>query len=164
MKKFCQSIEEARVALIKEVDKYHKEMTSSEGQHFKSIEFVNNSKCDASQLGFLALNGIVPSDFVLEMVSLLPEMCTGSRIGFAVQRSKKKNSIVDSFLKFYVEHEGKPVEISTDKSPNSSFMIFSFEPQSYGQYIISTTLYGHHVLGSPLIVPIVDDIQTKLKQ
>merc|ERR1719318_15995 len=117
------------------------------------IKFVPNVLLDELKtidLGFLAINNILPSDFHLDMVTMLANVQVMGSITCVLSCDKDASPSILSFLKYSVTHKDKPVTINTD----SSLLKFTFSLPHPGQYHVTAKLYGHHVHGSPLTVPV----------
>merc|ERR1719470_222440 len=117
------------------------------------IKFVPNVLLDELKtidLGFLAINNILPSDFHLDMVTMLANVQVMGSITCVLSCDKDASPSILSFLKYSVTHKDKPVTINTD----SSLLKFTFPLPHPGQYHVTAKLYGHHVHGSPLTVPV----------
>merc|ERR1719470_277211 len=117
------------------------------------IKFVPNVLLDELKtidLGFLAINNILPSDFHLDMVTMLANVQVMGSITCVLSCDKDASPSILSFLKYSVTHKDKPVTINTD----SSLLKFTFPLPHPGQYHVAAKLYGHHVHGSPLTVPV----------
>ena len=121
----------------------------------EKINFVPNVLFDElkmTDLGFLAVDSIVPSDFHLDMVTMLPQVQVGNMVTCVMSCHKKVSTTVLSFLQYIVTHDNKPVTIKTD----STLLQFGFTLPYPGEFQVAARLYGHHVLGSPLLVPVAD--------
>merc|ERR1719318_2234590 len=117
------------------------------------IKFVPNVLLDELKtldLGFLAINNILPSDFHLDMVTMLANVQVMGSITCVLSSDKDASPSILSFLKYSVTHKNKTVTINTD----SSLLKFTFPLPHPGQYHVTAKLYGHHVHGSPLTVPV----------
>merc|ERR1719318_1233096 len=117
------------------------------------IKFVPNVLLDELKtidLGFLAINNILPSDFHLDMVTMLANVQVMGSITCVLSCDKDASPSILSFLKYSVTHKDKSVTINTD----SSLLKFTFPLPHPGQYHVTAKLYGHHVHGSPLTVPV----------
>merc|ERR1719318_2034900 len=117
------------------------------------IKFVPNVLLDELKtldLGFLAINNILPSDFHLDMVTMLANVQVMGSIACVLSCDKDASPSILSFLKYSVTHKDKPVTVNTD----SSLLKFTFSLPHPGQYHVTAKLYGHHVHGSPITVPV----------
>merc|ERR1719318_1486627 len=117
------------------------------------IKFVPNVLLDELKtidLGFLAINNILPSDFHLDMVTMLANVQVMGSITCVLSCDKDASPSILSFLKYSVTHKDKSVTINTD----SSLLKFTFPLPHPGQYHVTAKLYGHHVHGSPITVPV----------
>merc|ERR1719318_224565 len=117
------------------------------------IKFVPNVLLDELKtidLGFLAINNILPSDFHLDMVTMLASVQVMGSITCVLSCDKDASPSILSFLKYSVTHKDKPVTINTD----SSLLKFTFSLPHPGLYHVTAKLYGHDVHGSPLTVPV----------
>merc|ERR1719233_1701599 len=116
----------------------------------KSISFVPNTAFDWSNLGFLAIDDVLPTDFQLDMVTLLQNVQVGSKITCVLSCQKEVSKTVLDFLHCSVVYNSKLVDIDVD----SSRLKFKFSLPFDGEYHISVQLYGQHILGSPLTLPV----------
>ena len=117
------------------------------------IKFVPNVLLDELKtidLGFLAIDNILPSDFHLDMVTMLHNVQVMGSITCVLSCDKDVSPSILSFLKYSVTQKENPVRIKTDPS----HLQFTFPLPRPGQYHVTAQLYGHHVHGSPLTVPV----------
>ena len=77
-------------------------------------------------------------------------MQVGSKITCLLSCNKEVSKTALNFLQCSVIHNDKPVDISMD----SSQLKFEFSLLFNGEYHVTAQLYGQHVLGSPLTLPV----------
>merc|ERR1719369_689936 len=82
----------------------------------KNINFVPNDKLEWSNLGFLAIDNVLPTDFQLDMETLLQNVQVGGKITCLLSCNKEVSRTVLNFLQCSVIHNDKPVKISMDSS------------------------------------------------
>ena len=100
--------------------------------------------------GFLAIDNVLPTDFQLVMATLLQNVKVGGKITCVLSRHKEVSRTVLDFLQCSVIYNDKQVDISVD----SSQLKFDFSLLFDGEYHVTAQLYGQHVLGSPLTLPV----------
>merc|ERR1719186_2088028 len=120
------------------------------GMKVKFVPNVGFDELKKADLGFLAYGDFVPSNFHLDLVTLLPSVKVGGSIACMVSCDQEVSPTILSFLKFTVTSDDRPV---TTKISSSSLQ-FSFPLPSSGQYCVSAKLYDQHVQGSPLTLPV----------
>merc|ERR1719186_1991272 len=120
------------------------------GMKVKFVPNVGFDELKKADLGFLAYGDFVPSNFHLDLVTLLPSVKVGGSIACMVSCDKEVSPTILNFLKFTVTSDNRPV---TTKISSSSLQ-FSFPLLSPGQYCVSAKLYDQHVQGSPLTLPV----------
>ena len=117
------------------------------------IKFIPNIVFDelkTADLGFLSIDNVLPSDFQLDFVTMLADVKVGNCVTCVVSCGKVVSSTILNLLEFSVTHDNsKSVPIKSDSS-----LKFSFPLLSPGECHVAAQLYGHHVQGSPLIVPV----------
>merc|ERR1719233_2143009 len=116
----------------------------------KNISFVPNTAFEWSNLGFLAIDNVLPTDFQLNMVTLLQNVQVGSKITCVLSCQKEFSKAVLDLLHYSVIFNDKLINIERDSSP----LEFNFLLRFYGEYVVVVKLYGQHVLGSPLTLPV----------
>ena len=116
----------------------------------RKISFVPNDMLEWSNLGFLAIDNVMPTDFHLDMLTLLQNVQVGGKITFALSCRKEISKTLLDLLHYSVIHDDKQVEISMD----TSRLKFEFSLLFDGDYHVTALLYGQHVLGSPLTLPV----------
>merc|ERR1719186_2307862 len=120
------------------------------GMKVKFVPNVGFDELKKTDLGFLAFGDFVPSNFHLDLVTLLPSVKVGGSITCMVSCDKEVSPTIASFLKFTVTSDDKPIAAKF----GCKSLQFSFPLPSPGQYTVSALLYDQHVQGSPLTLPV----------
>ena len=116
----------------------------------KNISLVPNTAFEWSNLGFLAIDNVLPTDFQLNMVTLLQNVQVGSKITCVVSCQKEVSKTVLDQLHYSVYFNEKMIIVERDSTP----LEFNFLLRFHGDYLVVVELYGQHVLGSPLTLPV----------
>merc|ERR1719508_38137 len=103
---------------------------SGRGMKVKFVPNVGFDELKKADLGFLAYGDFVPSNFHLDLVTLLPSVKVGGSITCVVSCDKEVSPTIASFLKFTVTSDDRP--IAAKFGCNS--LQFSFPLPSPGLY------------------------------
>ena len=128
----------------------------------KSLKFIGNVDFYASiskeKIGHIqAVDFPKPQDFVLDLVTLIPEIVLNSSIKCKIKpKSSCSHSSLNSLL-MVASHNGSIVGQSSSSE-------LSFKATCIGDYVVSATLHGQHVSGSPITLPVTRDNLDSLAQ
>ena len=125
-----------------------------------NISFVPNVMLDWSNLGFFAIDNVLPTDFQLDIVTLIQNVQVGGKIACMLFCHKEISKAVFYYLQLSVLHGYKPVDISMD----SSDLKFEFMLQCDGDYHVTAQLYGKYAPGCPLTLPVASSASLGLLQ
>eukprot|EP00092_Neocalanus_flemingeri_P022720 GFUD01024640.1.p1 GENE.GFUD01024640.1~~GFUD01024640.1.p1 ORF type:complete len:288 (+),score=91.09 GFUD01024640.1:51-866(+) len=146
-----EEVEELKLNCMEEQnDLTNTKKDSLQGEHIKFVPNVVFDELKKTDLGFLAFGDLIPLDFHLDLVTLLAHVKVGGNISCSVSCNKVVSPAILGFLSFTVTSDNNPVSIKTGSNP----LLFSFPLAMPGQYQVSAQLYGQHVSGSPLTVPV----------
>ena len=151
--------------------------TVSQGQDVTvdfDVKFANSSdsKDDVSTVsalhGLICHNDAHPSDLTLELVTGITQLRPGATIVLKLTSPKPiLKGLVPSKLSISVANAIKCDKTSVKfqkKVCSPSEMMMRIKAPEEGQFEVSTKLYDHHVLNSPVILPVMEDPEKHLAE
>ena len=129
----------------------------------KSWMFVGNVDFYASiskdKIGHIQAEDLPkPEEYVLDLITPIPETVLNSSIKCKIKsKSTTRSPSSLTSLVMIASHEGAIVGQSSSTELN-------FQASCIGDYVISATLHGQHVAGSPITLPVTRDNLENLAQ
>ena len=158
---------ECQDRLLMELDKTTRLM--AEDSNFQNLRDLSLCVTDLSPthniLGFLAVDGLLPSNLHLLLSSPLTDLRPDSSLMFSVEAVANTEVTLkpgwDQKIKVQVsftDSEGEEKLIRMKKKTEGTKRLLKFEANEAGVYQVSATLYENHINNSPFLVPVVPDL------
>ena len=123
------------------------------------------SRLDKVEQGFISQNKVLPSDLSLDIVTEIRKLKTSGAIILSVSAASPVfNSLLMQSLSILVHPEADPGARVTHqvKLTSEQELKIRFRVTEEGVYMVSIRLYNHHIRQSPLLLPVLGDLDQGL--
>ena len=164
-------IDLAEKSLREQLDKMCTEMADtigeSEGLQLRDIRFLasdlSSSSSGSNILGYLSVDGLLPSHLSLSLSSKLSDLKPGGSVIMSVEPDTGREVAAGWDKKVVIQvaftsTEGRQEILRLKKKMEEGKRLLKFNTPSAGVYSVSATLYEEHVVNSPFVIPVGENL------
>ena len=160
---------ECQDRLLAELDQTLREMLVEDELNLVEPREISFCATDLSSihniLGFLVVDGLLPSHLHLLLSSPLTDLGPGGSLMFSVEAEADTGVALkpgwEKMIKIHVsflQSEGQEKLVRMKKRTEGSKRLLKFDTTEAGIYKVTATLYDNHIRNSPFLVPVGPDL------